>query len=87
MSDAWAILIAGSTITDGDAWEHLEAQGGGEGIITVVVEAMREAAITLSAAATVNTTTITAEILGISSATSEIQTATAEIATIYEAEI
>jgi len=27
--DAWETLIAGSTIADGDAWEHLQAQGGG----------------------------------------------------------
>jgi len=27
--DAWESLLAGSTITDGDAWEHLQAQGGG----------------------------------------------------------
>lgn len=27
--DAWNTLIAGSTIANGDAWEHLLAQGGG----------------------------------------------------------
>lgn len=27
--DAWETLIAGSTIASGDAWEHLQAQGGG----------------------------------------------------------
>ena len=27
--DAWETLTAGSTITSGDAWEHLQAQGGG----------------------------------------------------------
>lgn len=27
--DAWEQLIAGSTIASGDAWEHLQAQGGG----------------------------------------------------------
>lgn len=27
--DAWEKLIAGSTIISGDAWEHLQAQGGG----------------------------------------------------------
>lgn len=27
--DAWETLTAGSTITQGDAWEHLLAQGGG----------------------------------------------------------
>ena len=27
--DAWETLISGSTITSGDAWEHLQAQGGG----------------------------------------------------------
>jgi hypothetical protein len=29
MMDAWEILTAGSTLTTGDAWEHLQAQGGG----------------------------------------------------------
>jgi len=27
--DAWELLTSGSTITEGDAWEHLQAQGGG----------------------------------------------------------
>lgn len=27
--DAWETLISGSTITSGDAWEHLQSQGGG----------------------------------------------------------
>lgn len=27
--DAWEQLISGSTIATGDAWEHLQAQGGG----------------------------------------------------------
>jgi hypothetical protein len=27
--DAWESLKAGATITDGDAWELLQAQGGG----------------------------------------------------------
>lgn len=27
--DAWETIISGSTITSGDAWEHLQAQGGG----------------------------------------------------------
>ena len=35
--DAWGILIAGSTIPTGDAWEHLQAQGGGGGIRTYVI--------------------------------------------------
>lgn len=36
--DAWGILIDGSTLPDGDAWEHLGAQGGG-GSETVIVHA------------------------------------------------
>lgn len=32
MADAWETLVAGSTIPAGDAWEHLNAQGGGAGI-------------------------------------------------------
>ena len=31
MMDAWETLVAGSTIASGDAWEHLQAQGGGSG--------------------------------------------------------
>ena len=34
--DAWETLTAGSTITSGDAGEHLQAQGGG-GIGTYVI--------------------------------------------------
>ena len=34
--DAWENLIDGSMITEGDAWEHLVAQGGG-GIVGEVV--------------------------------------------------
>jgi hypothetical protein len=29
--DAWEILAGNSTIEEGDAWEHLNAQGGGGG--------------------------------------------------------
>jgi hypothetical protein len=35
--DAWEQLTSTSTITKGDAWEHLHAQGGGIGEISVVV--------------------------------------------------
>jgi len=28
MSDAWEILVSNSLIAEGDAWEHLNAQGG-----------------------------------------------------------
>ena len=35
--DAWETLIAGSTIADGDAWEHLQAQGGGSGPATIIL--------------------------------------------------
>lgn len=36
--DAWEQLISGSTIQNGDAWEHLLAQGGtGTGTIDYVV--------------------------------------------------
>lgn len=31
MSDAWSNLLSHSTISSGDAWEHLLAQGGGSG--------------------------------------------------------
>jgi hypothetical protein len=38
---AWELLIAHSTLASGDAWEHLNAQGGGSGeIIYMAVENM-----------------------------------------------
>lgn len=36
MPDAWETLIDGSTIRDGDAWGHLNAQGGGVGQDVIV---------------------------------------------------
>ena len=36
MMDAWEQLVSGSTITTGDAWEHLMAQGGG-GVASYIV--------------------------------------------------
>jgi hypothetical protein len=33
--DAWTTLISGSLIPSGDAWEHLQAQGGGGGDIII----------------------------------------------------
>jgi len=35
--DAWETLIAGSTIASGDAWEHLQAQGGGGDISYLIL--------------------------------------------------
>jgi len=35
LMDAWGTLVAGSTIESGDAWDHLQAQGGGGAIIHV----------------------------------------------------
>lgn len=43
--DAWETLISNSTIDDGDAWEHLNAQGGGTGPddpVYIPVEAYRD---------------------------------------------
>ena len=34
--DAWGVLTDNSTITSGDAWEHLNSQGSGDGGETVV---------------------------------------------------
>ncbi len=28
--DAWEAIVSGSTISVGNAWDHLQAQGGGE---------------------------------------------------------
>lgn len=38
--DAWESLIAGSTIASGDAWEHLQAQGGGSGTTIINTDGM-----------------------------------------------
>ena len=32
---AWEILTAGSTLPNGTAWDHLNAQGGGSGPVTL----------------------------------------------------
>ena len=32
---AWAALVAGSTLTSGTAWDHLNAQGGGSQVVYV----------------------------------------------------
>ena len=32
---AWEILTAGSTLPNGTAWEHINAQGGGGGPVTL----------------------------------------------------
>jgi hypothetical protein len=42
--DAWNTLIAGSTIANGDAWEHLLAQGGG-GDTTIILASGMEGVI------------------------------------------
>lgn len=28
MTDAWTLLVSGSTLSEGDAWAHIGAQGG-----------------------------------------------------------
>ena len=38
--DAWETLTAGSTITSGDAWEHLQAQGGGGGTYVILADGL-----------------------------------------------
>jgi hypothetical protein len=39
--DAWEILISNSTISpDHDAWEHLNAQGGGENIYCILQDGL-----------------------------------------------
>jgi hypothetical protein len=37
---AWEILTAGSTIPDGDAWEHLGSQGSGTSSILVLADGL-----------------------------------------------
>lgn len=72
--DSWETLVAGSTIASGDAWEHLQAQGGGGGgtdqIVYVVggLEATMEDA-QLSAAILNSDMTATLTDVGILSAT------------------
>ena len=39
--DAWSTLVAGSTIPSGDAWEHLQAQGGsGTGTYIILADGL-----------------------------------------------
>ena len=38
--DAWETLTADSTITSGDAWEHLQAQGGGGGTYVILADGL-----------------------------------------------
>ena len=38
--DAWETLTAGSTITSGDAWEHLQAQEGGGGTYVILADGL-----------------------------------------------
>ena len=35
--DAWELLVAGSNLVSGDAWEHLLAQGGGGSTGTYII--------------------------------------------------
>lgn len=43
--DAWNTLISGSTIANGDAWEHLLAQGGCGGDTTIILASGMEGVI------------------------------------------
>lgn len=43
--DAWETLVSGSTAADGDAWEHLLAQGGGGGGTTIILASGMEGVI------------------------------------------
>lgn len=38
--DAWETLLAGSTIDDGDAWDHIQAQGGGVGDYHILIDGL-----------------------------------------------
>ena len=41
LMDAWGILTSGSTIANGDAWEHLQAQcGGGTGTYFILADGL-----------------------------------------------
>ncbi len=53
--DAWEILYDNSTLTTGDAWEHLNNQeGGGEGDI-IIVGGITEMDIDLTLSANIDT--------------------------------
>ena len=52
--DAWEAIVSGSTISVGDAWEHLLAQGGGGDTTIIYVDGglnsiMEEAELTTTA--------------------------------------
>ena len=38
MKDVWELVVAGSTLADGDFWEHLNNQGGSGGGAVVFIE-------------------------------------------------
>lgn len=82
--DAWETLLDGSTLTDGDAWEHLNAQGGSSG--DVYIGSVLSSGVELALSATLNTqltSTIDRNVLSASVATKQ----TADITTDREAAI
>ena len=59
--DAWEKLMANSSLTLGDAWEHLNAQEGGGGG-DIYIGSMLSASIETAMSATIQTSTLTASV-------------------------
>ena len=88
MSDAWTILVDGSTLDDGDAWEHLAAQGGGTGgEVEVLVDAIRTTDTLTAISASVTSENMTVDILTVASASVQTTTYAADAISQNEATI
>ena len=59
---AWEILTAGSTLPNGTAWDHLNAQGGGGGPVTLNIYGETVAELEAAMDADLEDNEITAEI-------------------------
>ena len=82
--DAWETLIDNSTLADGDAWEHLNAQGGGSGPgdpIYIPVEAYRDLDFLSAASIDHEDITQTADAIDTLSVTITVEQLTAEATT------
>jgi hypothetical protein len=80
--DAWETLLSGSTIDSGDAWEHLQVQGGGGGDpVYIPVEAYRDLDYLSAASVDHEHTTHTADVIDTLSAAIEAEQHTAETTT------
>lgn len=59
---AWDVLTANSSLSDGDAWEHLNAQEGGGEIVVNVANGIRSAMNKIEVYASLETLAASVEI-------------------------